>query len=120
MKHGILIYQVPAMTDRTIFAEDYDFTDFSFLGIGKGKRYLDTLKAELVKLDYPVSVVKDDTRADLEEIISRQYDFVICTPGLQKKIILKDKLPQIFFIDSLDYHNSLISKIISNIKNDVL
>ncbi|MCA9766977.1 MAG: hypothetical protein KC455_11240 [Carnobacterium sp.] len=120
MKYGIFIYQAPPMLGRNVMVDNYAFTDFSFMGIGKGKKFLEKLQKELVQLDYPVSIVKDDTEANLEEIIARHYDFIICVPGLQNKLLSNDKLPQIFHIDSEDYYSSLISKTITNIKNNVL
>ncbi|WP_414839447.1 hypothetical protein [Carnobacterium sp. TMP28] len=120
MKQGILIYQAPPMLGRNVMVDNYAFMNFSFMGIGKGKKFLEKLQMELVKLDYPVTVVKDDTEANLEDIIARQYDFIICVPGLQKKLLSKDKLPQVFHIDSQDYYSSSISKTITNIKNNVL
>lgn len=120
MKHGLFIYQAPPTLGRNVMVDNYAFTDLSFMGIGKGKKFLEKLQAELVTLDYPVTVVKDDTEANLEEIFARQYDFIICVPGLQNKLLLKDELPQIFHIDSEDYYSSLISKIMTKIEKNVL
>uniref|UniRef100_UPI0034509529 hypothetical protein n=1 Tax=Carnobacterium TaxID=2747 RepID=UPI0034509529 len=108
------------MLGRNVMVDNYAFTDLSFMGIGKGKKFLEKLQKELVTLDYPVTIVKDDTEANLEEIVARQYDFIICVPGLQNKLLSKDKLPQIFYIDSEYYCSSLTSKIMTNIKNNIL
>lgn len=120
MKHGVFVYQVPPILGRNVMVDNYAFMNISFMGIGKGKKFLEKLQKELVKLDYPVTVVKDDTEANLEEITARQYDFIICVPGLQNKLLSKDKLPKVFHIDSEDYYSSLISKTITNIKNNIL
>lgn len=120
MKYGIFIYQAPPMFGKNVMVDNYAFMNFSFMGIGKGKKFLEKLQKELIKLDYPISVVKDDTEANLEEINARQYDFILCVPGLQKKIVLNNELPPIFYIGSEDYYSSLVSKIIAQIENTIL
>ncbi|MGB3159638.1 MAG: hypothetical protein WBA84_00175 [Carnobacterium sp.] len=77
MKHGVFIYQAPPMLGKNVMVDNFAFMNFSFMGIGKGKKFLEKLQKELIKLDYPISVVKDDTEANLEEINDRQYDFIL-------------------------------------------
>ena len=89
MKHGILIYQVPAMTDRTVFAEDYDFADFSFLGIGKGKRYLDTLKAEFI---FRPEIVKYVTNISFQGLAIAAFDGQPCVFHQMPKLFNAIKL----------------------------
>ncbi len=120
MKYGVLIYQAPPMLGRGIKVGDGEFAGFSFMGFKKGKKFLEKLQNELLELNYLVTVVKDDTEANLEEIASRRYDFIICTPGLQLKMFLKDELPQIFYLDSVEYYNTDVSKTITNIKKHIL
>lgn len=120
MKRGIFIYQEPPMIGRNVIISDAAFTNFSFMNFGKGKKFLDALQSKLEELEYPVTVAKDDTEANLDRIVLRNYDFVICAPGLQNKILLKEELPQIFYLTSSDYFNSLVSNTINMIKNNVL
>lgn len=121
MKRGIFVYQVPPMFGAGITGvNEAAFSKHTLMGFGKSRRFLENLKKELDELGYPVIVERDDTEADFEKIAARNYDFIIAIPGLQHRIILKDELPEIFYIDSVDYHNSLVAKTIGKIKSYVL
>lgn len=120
MKHGLFIYQAQPMLGKNVMVDNFAFMNFSFMGIGKGKKFLEKLQKELIKLDFPISVVKDDTEANLEEINAQKYDFILCVPGLQKKIASNYKFPPILHIDSEDYYSSVVSKIIAQIENTIL
>ena len=80
IKHPLGLEQASEGVLRRVFTKSRIFS------FGKGKRVLEKLQSKLKELGYPVLVEKDDTEGDMSEIASRNYDFIICIPGLQKKI----------------------------------
>lgn len=120
MKTGIFIYQDPVSFGQNPIVAPESLGASLFTGINKADKFIEELNKEFTKLNDTVTVVKDDTEANLEEIASRNYDFIICVPGLQNKMYSKDKLPPIFYLESLEYHNLLISKTFDNIQASIL
>lgn len=115
MKSGILIYQQPSGLGQNIRVSLMSRSVWPF-GLGKNKKYLDKLNKKLEKLEGSITVMEDDTEANLEEIASRNYDFIICTPGLQKRVLPSKELPPIIYLESLEFHNTNVEPAINKIQ----
>lgn len=122
MKTGIFIYQAPPIFGRNTIVEPEVLTSFwsVFSKPTKSTKFLDKLNEKLESSGYPVTVVKDKTEANLEEIAAQNYDFIICTPGLQKRVVASDELPAIIYLESLEYHNTSVDPTIDKIKEEIL
>lgn len=118
MKSGILIYQQPSGLGRNIGVAPMSLSVWPF-GLGKNKKYLEKLNKELEKLEDSITVMEDDTEANLEKIASRNYDFIICTPGLQKRVLPSKELPPIIYMESIEFHNTIVNPTINKIKKIV-
>lgn len=116
MKKGVLIYRAPPSFGRDIIVGAVSLDTTLFTEISKADKFIEKLNEELADSGSQILVEKDDTEADLEEIASRKYDFILCAPGLEEKVYAQDNLPPIYYMESLEYHNLLVSKTVQNIK----
>lgn len=116
LKKGVLIYRAPPSFGRDIIVGAVSLDTTLFTEISKADKFIEKLNEELADSGSQILVEKDDTEADLEEIASRKYDFILCAPGLEEKVYAQDNLPPIYYMESLEYHNLLVSKTVQNIK----
>lgn len=117
MKNGIFIYQAPPGLGRNIITSAGSLGSVWFGTKGsKREMFIDKLNKKLAKLGYPVNITEDKTEANLEEIASRNYDFIICTPDLRKKVVPSDELQPIIYLESLEFHNTIVEPVINKIQ----
>lgn len=122
MKIGLLMHQAPPSFGRNPIVAPESLASFwsVFKVSTKKQQFIEKLNEKLAELDESVTVVEDSTEANLEEIAKQDYDFIICTPGLEKRVVPSQELPSIFYIDSLDYQETTVEPVIQKIKKEGL
>lgn len=116
MKNGVFIYQAPTSLGRNSKVGAMSLSGFPF-SLGKRESFLKKLNRELEKIE--VHIVKDDSEANLEEIAKKNYDFILCTPDLQKRITSSKDLPQIFYLTSMEYHNQDVQSVVRRLQKSL-
>lgn len=115
MIQGVFIYQKPPslFTGVAVGAGTH-----GVLGLKKGinlrKQFIEKLNTKLAGF---ITVTEDSTQANLEEIAAKNYDFIICSPGLQKIVTPSKELPPIIYTDSYEFHITEVDPTIDQIIN---
>ncbi|MBO0470386.1 hypothetical protein JZO66_07495 [Enterococcus sp. DIV0242_7C1] len=107
MYRAVVVYQSTPMFGRN------KLPDGNILGMFKQNKLVKELNRELQKRAAPWTVVLDDSIADIHQI-SQNAEAILCVPGLQKQFDSGDySKERIFYFDSLDYHNVIVTSAIA-------
>lgn len=107
MNTAIVVYQSTPMFGRNTLPNS------AVLGNFKQTKLVTQLNTELQERTLPWEAVLDDSIADIK-VIAQEADAIICVPGLQKQFDIGNyPKEKVFYLDSLDYHNLLLDKVLT-------
>lgn len=89
------------------------FVQTSFRFDGNVKKFFAKLNQEVLAKNIKWEIEIDDTIADIEELVSRGTDLIVCLPGLQKRIIYNSEDVDAMFLTSLEFNSNDVNRVIN-------
>ena len=84
---------------------------------GNVNKYLKTIKEEIDKNGLNCEVRLDDTVGDVSQLISQDYELLICLPGSQKRLLYETQdIEKMLFLNSLEFHSNDTDRVIQQMK----